>query len=185
MFFMLAQRPVRSVVVWALVALALAGCDAAAEESLEPSPRPTDTLVPPTETATMAPPTPTPTPEPTEFPAVGTDITIDLPEGNVDDGASLGRYWECDQCHITFTHGPLFAASAIGPAVSERAASRIEDPGYTGTAATAEEYLVESIILPEVYVIEHYEEDPMPDDYDERLTVQDVADLLAWLSTFE
>ncbi len=183
MFSTLLQWPARTAVVWALVALALAGCDGAVEETLEPTPRPTDTLVPPTETATTAPPTPTP--EPTVFPAAGTDITIDLPEGNVDAGALLARSWECDQCHVTFTHGPLFAASAIGPAVSERAASRIEDPGYTGTATTAEEYLVESILLPEVYVIEHYEEDPMPDDYDERLTAQDVADLLAWLSTFE
>jgi hypothetical protein len=147
------------------------------------TPRPTDTPIPPTETATMVPPTPTL--EPTEFPAVGTDITISLPEGNVDDGLFLARRWGCYECHITFTHGPLFLSSAIGPSISERAASRIEDPSYTGTATTAEEYLVESILLPEVYVVEFYEREPMDDDYDERLTAQDVADILAWLSTLE
>jgi len=129
---------------------------------------------------------PTPTLEPTEFPAVGTDITIDLPEGNVDDGAFQARRWDCVGCHVTFTHGPQFRASATDPSVSERAASRIEDPGYTGTATTSEEYLVESILLPEVYVVENYEQkEPMDDIYDERLTAQDVADILAWLSTFE
>lgn len=181
MFFTLRQRHARTTLVWALVALTLTGCGVAAEETQEP----TDTPVPPTETATMVPPTPTH--EPTEFPVVGTDITIDLPEGNVDDGTFQARRWGCAECHVTLALGPLFQSSAIGPSVSERAASRIEDPSYTGKATTAEEYLVESILLPKAYLVEGYdvERSPMDDDLGERLTAQDVADILAWLSTLE
>jgi len=157
------------------------------QTSVPPTPRPTDILVPPTETVTVVPPTPTL--EPTEFPAVGTDITIDLPEGDVDKGYSLARRWGCEECHITFTHGPLFLSSAIDPSVSERAASRIEDPSYTGTATTGEEYLIESILLPRVYQVTGYENKEerykMDEDLGERLTTQDLADILAWLLTIE
>jgi len=180
----------RLTVICLLLAFSASGCGPSQEEIRAEIPtetpiRPTDTPTP-TETAAMLPPTWTL--EPTGFPAVGTDITMDLPEGNVDRGFSLARRWGCAECHVTFTHGPLFLSSAIAPSVSERAALRIEDPGYTGAATTGEEYLIESILLPEVYLVEGYptrEQYAMDNDLGERLTAQDVADILAWLFTLE
>jgi len=178
-FFTLRQRLGRTMVILALVALTVAGCGVSAEESQEPTLLPTDTLAPPTESATVV---------PTKIPGVGTDITVDLPEGNVDRGFSLARRWGCAECHVTYTHGPLFLSSDIGPSISERAASRIEDPSYTGTATAGEEYLIESILLPGVYLVEGYptrEDYAMDNDLGEHLTAQDLADILAWLQTLE
>jgi hypothetical protein len=165
--------------------------------------RDSDVAAPPTSTAaptrenTAA---PTPTRESTVTPMLtltppppaGTDITLDLPEGDAEAGALQGRRWRCDSCHITHNTGPYFLPSATGPAVSVRAASVIEEPDYTGSATTAEEYLIESILLPDAYVVPGWAltgggpgEEPMPDNYGEKLTAQELADIIAWLWTFE
>jgi hypothetical protein len=61
------------------------------------------------------------------------------------------------------------------------------DPAYEGSASTNEEYIIESIVLPEVYRIEGAwgSNFRMLDHFGEILTAQDLADILIWLETFD
>ena len=57
------------------------------------------------------------------------------------------------------------------------------EESYTGTATTPEQYLFESIVLPNAYNIEGQWLVEMDDDYGQTLTRQDVADLIAYMLT--
>jgi nitric oxide reductase subunit C len=123
------------------------------------------------------------TPAPSATPRAG--IPLDLLEGDPARGEQLARRHDCVACHITYSVAPAFKSGDGLSAIGERGTVRIADPAYTGQALTSEEYLIESILLPEVYVVEGSWLHPMDDFFDERLTLQDLADLLAWLHTFE
>jgi hypothetical protein len=78
----------------------------------------------------------------------------------------------CPLCHNMIGHrAPLLdAASADGPPVAVRAADRIKDTRYKGTAKTAEEYIRESMLKPSVFVVAGFGKpgtndtaSPMPD----------------------
>lgn len=116
--------------------------------------------------------------------AVGTDITIDLPEGDAANGEALAVSLGCAACHIQSPTGPAWAASAELPGIGERAAQRITSPDYTGKADTAEHYLFESIVLPGTYLVSNYQ-NIMPNNYATTLGKQDVADLIAYLLTLK
>ena len=116
-------------------------------------------------------------------PPVGTDITQELPEGNPQDGDALSTALGCAVCHITTPTGPPWLPSADQPGIGERAASRIEQPDYTGNAETPEQYLFESIVDPGIYLVEGYA-DLMPHTYDTR-TAEEIADLIAYLLTLQ
>ena len=62
-----------------------------------------------------------------------------------------------------------------------RAAARIAAQDYTGAATTAEQYLRESIVRPDDYVVDGYPPSTMVMTYGDQLTSQDVADLIAYL----
>lgn len=119
------------------------------------------------------------------------DITSELPEGNPQRGQErmerrgldgLG----CVGCHIgSRPVGPNFAAYEALPAIGERAAIRIAAEDYTGAATTPEQYLLESIVQPKASVIEGVFLEDMPEDYSQRLTTQELADLIAYLLTFK
>ena len=64
------------------------------------------------------------------------------------------------------------------PAMLERAEMSIADVAYTGFATTPEEYLIEAIIDPSVYISEGEWEYAMADDYDEDLSEKDLADII-------
>lgn len=113
---------------------------------------------------------------------VGEDITIELPEGNPAQGESLANSQGCVACHVSTPTGPAWAATASEPGIGERAAERIQQPDYTGTATTAEQYLFESIVLPNVHVVEGFSP-IMPNTYAQTLTEQNVADLIEYLMT--
>ena len=163
--------------------------------SFTPTPLPTDT---PTPTQTPA-PTATDTPEPgspTPGPPVGTDFTQELPPGDAARGEALAVSAECADCHIPQPGDPDFGQGFMSnesrtnpadrPAVAIRAGQRITEAGYTGQATTDIQYLFESIVDPKVFIVEGTSPDfKMEDDYAERLTLQDVADLIAYLMTFE
>ena len=53
-------------------------------------------------------------------------------------------------------------------------------------ATTAEEYLIESVVRPNAYVVAGYPDNPnpMPPNFGERITLQNMADLLAYMLTF-
>ena len=126
----------------------------------------------------------TASPELGEGEAVGTDITVELPEGDPANGEALANSQGCLACHNVATVAPLWTASGDVPGIGARAAARIEQADYTGQAASPEQYLFESIVDPHVFLADGF--GPiMPNDYGEKLTPQDLADLVAYLLTFE
>jgi len=66
-----------------------------------------------------------------------------------------------------------------------RAEMRIADAAYTGLATTPEEYLIEAIIDPSVYISEGEWEYEMDDVYDVELSEEDLADIIAWILSVE
>jgi mono/diheme cytochrome c family protein len=116
---------------------------------------------------------------------VGTDITAELPEGDAARGAELASSaLGCGACHILGNIGPVWAASDDQPGLGERAGRRYTAEAYSGTATSAAEYLFESVVLPNAHVLEGFEAGVMPADFANRLTPQDVADLIAYMLTF-
>jgi mono/diheme cytochrome c family protein len=113
---------------------------------------------------------------------VGEDITIELPEGNPSRGEALANSEGCVACHISTPTGPAWGATATEPGIGERAALRIQQPDYTGDATTAEQYLFESIVLPNIHIVEGFAP-IMPNTYSQTLTEQDVADMIEYLMT--
>jgi hypothetical protein len=67
----------------------------------------------------------------------------------------------------------------------ERGEIRMADSAYVGEASTNQEYILESILLPEVYLVDGDWYEFMTPDFGKLLTKQDLADLIAWMSTFE
>jgi hypothetical protein len=65
--------------------------------------------------------------------------------------------------------------------------SFLADPAYEGRTTTNREYVIESIMLPEVFIVpgEWHNPNPMPTDFHERMSDTDLADILGWLNTFE
>ena len=68
------------------------------------------------------------------------------------------------------------------------AAKRIKDPRYKGMARTPREYVRESILNPNVYIVfnetagEPYPEGVMPQDYGRKLTVRALETLVDFIS---
>ncbi len=188
------NRELKSITACALMLLVLSSCrPATAAPTSEASP-PTLILSETPPEATQAIPADTsvpPTHTPTQPPSVGTDITIQLPEGDAARGQTLGEKaipnaGSCEGCHIgSRPPGPKFEASDDTPAIGQLAGIRIADPDYAGNATTVEQYLFESIVLPDAYLVEGPWMFPMPGAYSEKLSLQDVADLIAWMLTFK
>lgn len=118
-------------------------------------------------------------------PPVGTDIAIELPAGDATRGEGLGTAKGCAVCHITTPTGPAWLPSENAPGIGARAAARLTEPGYSGLATTPEQYLFESIVHPEAYLIGGFTPGVMPANYGQTLTAQEVADLIAYLMSLE
>lgn len=87
----------------------------------------------------------------------------------------------CGGCH-TLSSVPG-AAGAVGPAldgIGQRAAERIADPAYTGSATTAEEYIRESILNPSAFVVPDYQ-DVMPKNFGDLLSEEELNTLVQFL----
>jgi mono/diheme cytochrome c family protein len=116
---------------------------------------------------------------------VGIDIAIELPAGDPANGESLATSQGCVGCHVSTQTGPAWAPSGDTPGIGARAGLRIDQADYTGQATTAEQYLFESIVNPNVYVVEGFAPNLMPGTYGDTLSPQDVADLIAYMRTIE
>lgn len=157
-----------------------------------PSALPSPTVTTPIKTdinivkATLAPTaTLTAIPSPTKRVPVGTDIKVELPEGDLERGESQAIRKNCVHCHVDRIATRL-ESDGVMPNITERGEIRMADPAYNGNATTNEEYILESILLPEIYIVPGTPKDAeMPTNYDELLTKQDLADILVWLGTFE
>lgn len=64
------------------------------------------------------------------------------------------------------------------------ATETLDNPNYTGQATTVEGYLWESVVNPSVYVTEGYA-NVMYKEYADRLTEQEIADLVAYMLALE
>lgn len=125
-------------------------------------------------------------PTPVTGEMMGSDIQVALPEGDPAAGQALAEGpLGCAACHILSAVGPAWAATPDQPGVAERAGLRIADASYAGEATTAEEYLIESVIRTNAFVVPGYADNLMPPNFGERITLQQMADLLAYMLTFE
>ncbi len=116
-------------------------------------------------------------------PPVGTDITQELPAGDVVKGEALASSQGCIGCHVAGPTGPPWNPTADQPGIGDRAAARLTQSDYSGNAATPEQYLLESIVNPAAYLVPGYETVLMPGTYGQTITAQDAADLIAYLLT--
>lgn len=179
-----------------VIFLLLSACSAQEAVPTASTPVPTDVPAP---TATPAPsdtplPAPSDVPEPTEAEPTEVqpteveerpDITIALLEGDAERGKKLALKWRCITCHVTNGSAPRFGAEQGLPEMQLRAEMRIADAAYTGFATTPEEYLIEAIIDPSVYISEGEWEYEMDDKYNEELSEEDLADIIAWILSVE
>jgi len=159
--------------------------------SVQPTATPTvsPTLAPPTASMTNSPtlePTITPTPTSTPLPEI--DLDIELLEGDPESGYLTAIRYRCHGCHANELHptsGPRFATDAEMPFILERGTMRIALPGYEGRATTDQEYMIESIFQPEAYIVPGDWEESMPITFQQRMSDQELADILAWIATLK
>lgn len=123
----------------------------------------------------------TPTPQLVEE----TDLNINLPDGDPEIGFNRAVKFRCFGCHVQEPMGPRFDLEEDLPYIMDRGAMRIADPTYQGNATTNLEYIVESILLPEIYLIPGEWEDAMPTYFGEIMNEQDLADVIAWMGTLK
>ena len=95
-------------------------------------------------------------------------------------GEALFRQNGCHACHAvvagvdTPNVGPNLAGLGI------QAAQHLANPAYTGQADSVEAYLQESILLPEIYLVEGFQP-IMPNTYSAVLTDEQVEALVAYM----
>lgn len=110
-------------------------------------------------------------------------------KGDAASGAKLftAKKIECDGCHDVTKN---FPGGDFGPNqanVSVVAQSILKSADYKGKAKTVEEYIRESILAPNVFIVpgdEYHEKDgtsAMKQDFAQTLTPQQVEDLVAYL----
>ncbi len=120
------------------------------------------------------PATPTAGPTPTDSPqALQAELSA-LPAGNADSGKALFTAVGCVACHSLEPGVRIVGPSLAG--VATRAATR--RPGYS-----AQLYIYESITRPNAYVVDGFPSGVMPQDFKQRLQPQELADLIAFIST--
>jgi cytochrome c2 len=133
-------------------------------------------------------PTPPPGPSPTPGPSPDEAVAA-LPAGVAANGEAVAQAHGCVACHVGAAGanlaGPSWVAVASrdGLGIAEHAASRYTESTYTGAAASPAAYLYESIVNPNVYVVEGYAAGIMPGAYGTDLSPQELADLVAYLET--
>jgi mono/diheme cytochrome c family protein len=133
----------------------------------------------------------------TQSVTVATDITQPLPQGDPSSGQQLVQTLACPACHISqgggATLGPNWqpAADNNNQGIGTRAPLRITAADYKGKATTAEQYLFESIVAPDAYIVPG---NPayapggtsiMPHDFSTKMSAQNLADVIAYLQTIK
>ncbi len=110
----------------------------------------------------------------------GTDVdavlaALETVEGDAAAGQNTYQAQGCTGCHTTGV-GPDLAGT-----YTRVENERLADPALAGY--TAEQYLVESIINPSAFVAPGFADGVMPASFGTVLTVQDIANLVAYLET--
>jgi cytochrome c2 len=99
-------------------------------------------------------------------------IVANLPAGDADSGVKLFASIGCNACHSLQKDQRLVGPSFYG--LWTRAGTR--EPGRSARA-----YLYESIVQPNKFIVEGYQPNLMPPNYAAVLSVQQMADILAYI----
>ncbi|NDJ61753.1 MAG: hypothetical protein GYB67_11550 [Chloroflexi bacterium] len=117
--------------------------------------------------------------------AIGTDVDAILAElvnytGDPVNGQQIYNTapYVCSSCHMNAAVAPL---TELTWAVAN--GERLEDPLLAGY--TPEQYLVESIVAPNDYIVPGYPANVMTQNFGERMPYQDLADILAYLQSYD
>jgi cytochrome c2 len=184
-------RAVEKLAFCAFTALVI-GCSA------PPTPTPTSTPIPPTATlaptSTPVPPSPTATRLPVTATPAASPATIGILKGDAAAGEKLfhNKKADCTACHDETQNFPGGDYAPNLGDVAMQAEKIIKSPEYTGKAKTVADYFRESIMDPNAYIVpgDDYR-DPkdglsgMRRDFAQRLSPQDIEDLVAYLLTLK
>ena len=102
-------------------------------------------------------------------------------QGDAANGEKLFASQGCAACH-SLKEGEKI----IGPSlyhIGRTAAERVKGADYRGKAKTAEEYIRESIVEPNLYIVPGFAAGIMVQDFGKKLNAQDLDDLVAFLVT--
>jgi cytochrome c2 len=127
-------------------------------------------------------PAPTPTPPSIQQP---------LPAGDASRGETLFRrtllgsrpQTGCITCH-SLAPGVVLLGPALAD-IATRSAVTLQQPEYTGEAASVADYLYESIIAPNAFIAPGFAPDVMRPTFAAELSLQEIADLVAFLLTLD
>lgn len=106
----------------------------------------------------------------------------DLSLGNAARGETLFNTFQpdagfaCATCHLPNSEERLIGPGLLN--VGTRAATRVE-------GLTAWQYIYQSITEPDVYVVENFSADLMPENWTEIYSFDDIRDIMAYLLTLE
>jgi nitric oxide reductase subunit C len=115
-------------------------------------------------------------------PPAGESSAADLARGkSLFEGAVIGSNSApgCRTCHALEAGVTLVGPSMAG--IAARAAENVQDPDYTGSARTAEEFLRESIVKPGAFIEEGFPPGVMYQNYGQDMSAQELGDLVAFL----
>lgn len=105
-------------------------------------------------------------PEATETaqPTIPTDPAGTIDSERLELGKEVYRHQACGVCHVLASVGTLGVFGPPHDDLATIAAERIHEERYKGTATTAEEYIRESIVVPQAFFVEGYQitRFPMP-----------------------
>nr|WP_281720971.1 c-type cytochrome [Nitrosomonas nitrosa] len=89
---------------------------------------------------------------------------------------------QCVACHTI--PGIPGAVGTVGPKLEEgtTAVQRIKEPDYKGTAKTATDYIMESIIDPSAYVVKPFPDNTMPKVFGQKLSAGALKKIVDYLS---
>jgi len=102
------------------------------------------------------------------------EIAAMLPTGDAANGATLYAQNACSACHV----GALQAPDLAGTVARVEAERLTLEPFASWTV---DEYLVTSIIYPDYFVVDGYTPGLMPSTFGQALTLQQVADIIAYI----
>ncbi len=113
------------------------------------------------------------------------EILANLPEGDATHGEALYNGQEALEIGVPAGCSGCHANGAVGPdtvgtwtRVQNQRLTLPEFADYTG-----EQYLIESIVQPNAYIVPGYSSGVMNANYGDQLTAQDLADIIAYLET--
>lgn len=97
--------------------------------------------------------------------------------------ATIGGAPGCASCH-SLQPGQTLVGPSLAHVATE-AEQIIKSSDYKGKAKTVEEYLRESIVDPNAYVVKGFSPNVMYQNYGKDLSAQQIADLVAFLKTLK